>query len=60
MSERGGESLRYRSIMRKCQFSDYGEIIFSVNCELDQDIPVNRDKGGERLSHGSDIWRFGN
>lgn len=40
----GGGSLSYRSLSRKCQFSGHVKILFSVNCELDQDIPVSRDK----------------
>lgn len=40
----GAQSLRYRSLARRCQFSGHVEMLFSVNCDLDQDIPVSRDK----------------
>lgn len=39
----GGGSLQYGSLARKCQFSGHVEISFSVNCELNQDIPVSRN-----------------
>jgi hypothetical protein len=38
-----GGSLSYKWLSRKCQFSGHVKILFSVNCELDQDIPVSRD-----------------
>lgn len=44
MRKIGGGSLCYGSLVRKCQFSDHVEILFSVDCELDQDMPVRRDK----------------
>lgn len=42
-----GGSLCYRSLERKCRFNGHVEIVFSVNCELDQNIPVSRDKAAK-------------
>lgn len=48
MRERGRRSLSYKSLARKCQFSGHVEILFSVNCELDQDIPESMSKAANR------------
>lgn len=40
----GVENLLFGSLERKYQFGSHVEIMFSADCGLDQDIPVNRVK----------------